>query len=250
MPGLPPSARDASEQRAQDIEKQYHRVTANHEKLIEDFHKLRQGRHGHPVVSTFVDDHIARVVRRLAAEYAALAIVVPHNHEFHAWLLSTEGDLKEFARQLPKLSPAAAVRYLHRPILWLLGGGGATVVGFKLSHTCLCYLAKALFLLVPLCLIYLLVPASRKARGLLQEKSAGYEQRLAALLEVPLHREMPWDLACMAATAAWFLLAPSLFRHVLTFSHVIFALEALWGLIAVVATGKWLTEGGARRSYL
>jgi hypothetical protein len=197
----------------------------------------------------FLDDHVSSVVKRLLAEYAELAMGASDEPEFHDWLVKRLHDLQLFAQTLPRKAVVTVIRNLYKPALWILGGGGAAIVGLKLSNTCLCYMDKVIAAFVPWALIFLVVPAVRKARERIQSRAAGFELRLAEILGVPPRREFPWDLLAMAAATAWYFASPSLFRNI-TFSDVTFVFGAVVGVATIYLSGQWIAERGYRPAYL
>jgi hypothetical protein len=108
---------------------------------------------------------------------------------------------------------------------------------------------KVIAAYVPWALIFIVVPAARKAREQIQSGTAGYEQRITQILGVPPRREFPWDLLAMAAATAWYFASPSLFRN-LTFSDVTVAFGVVVGLATIYVSGQWVAEHGYRPAYL
>jgi hypothetical protein len=121
-----------------DRDKQFRHLRDVDSKLVAGLHELREGRRGHPLMGVFLDDHVSSVVRRLLGEYAELAVRVSDAPEFHDWLVTRHDDLQLFAQTLPRKAVGTVVRNLYKPALWILSGGGAAILGLKLSNTCLC----------------------------------------------------------------------------------------------------------------
>jgi len=212
--------------------------------------ELRDSGQGHPVLRFFLLQHDLRAVNRLAERYRQLALIIPEPHEFHRWLVATTSDLRAFAGGQPTDAVRTVARYLVKPLLWITGTGGVSVLGFQLSQLCLCYLAHAVAAIVPMTLGFLLVPAAREGRKLISDKSEAYEHRLGTVLQLRLRRDVPWDALFLIAAAAWFFVAPVLLHHLVTFNDIERVIGGCVGLAAIYALYEWVRNGGLGATYL
>ncbi|HMJ03025.1 MAG TPA: hypothetical protein VK506_08780 [Conexibacter sp.] len=224
--------------------------------LLTGYVEARRQARGKPFTLLFVTAHIKRAVRTLLEAYAERAVLVPEDDPLDEWLETTREELQAYVGQLPDQPLVRLYTSLQTPLLSIGAGALLTTLGLRLSDLCICYLFSALSFAVP-CSVLIFIPgAAANASRLLSSAQGGgqafaHERELAAALELPLRRQLPWEAICCGGSAIWFLSVPSIFgAYVHDDANL---LEVFAGGFALVALGllvHWLATGGLTRVKL
>jgi hypothetical protein len=119
-----------------------------------------------------------------------------------------------------------------------------SVLTFHLTGWCLCWLAKALSVVVPALLIGAAF-AYRRAQTVLAAAEPGpspheLEARLARILDLDMRKELPVDLILLGAASAWWFVVPHIFTDISFRFHASTIFGSAIGIgAAYVALNYW-----------
>lgn len=187
-----------------------------HEALMHKFVDIRRPPNSESLaVRAFLSAHVKKAVDRLLGAYAELAVLVPSTHPLDDWLGRAQNELRNYRASLPTRSYVSLVQRAQTPLLSIAAGGTLTVFTFHVAGWCVCILARCVAVLVPIVLAYT-AAAFLSARSVLADgedtaSAHSLEVGITRILKLPLRREIPWDIVCLALASAWCFAASSIF---------------------------------------